>query len=86
MEGEATTPWREFVIAVVGPLTSLALGGIAYASPGRSSRGAAVGHGGGLAYANLVVGALNLVPGLPLDGGRVLQAAGLGSHGAAHPA
>ena len=29
----------------------------------------------GLAVANLVVGALNLVPGLPLDGGRVLRAA-----------
>ncbi len=29
----------------------------------------------GLAGANLLVGALNLVPGLPLDGGRVLKAA-----------
>ena len=28
----------------------------------------------GLAGANLIVGALNLVPGLPLDGGRVLKA------------
>jgi hypothetical protein len=28
-----------------------------------------------LAFANIVVGALNLVPGLPLDGGRVLRAA-----------
>ncbi len=27
-----------------------------------------------LAGANLIVGVLNLVPGLPLDGGRVLQA------------
>ena len=29
----------------------------------------------GLAFGNLLVGALNLVPGLPLDGGRVLKAA-----------
>ena len=29
----------------------------------------------GLAFGNLLVGALNLVPGLPLDGGRVLKSA-----------
>ncbi len=75
MEGEATTPWREFVIAVVGPLTSLALGGIAYAAIDSSGDGPVRYTVAALAYANLVVGALNLVPGLPLDGGRVLQAA-----------
>jgi Zn-dependent protease len=75
MEGEATTPWREFVIAVVGPLTSLALGGIAYAAIDSTGDGPVRYTVVALAYANLVVGALNLVPGLPLDGGRVLQAA-----------
>ena len=30
---------------------------------------------GGLAFSNLVIGILNLVPGLPLDGGRVLKSA-----------
>ena len=34
-----------------------------------------------LAGANLVIGALNLVPGLPLDGGRVLRAAVWGATG-----
>ena len=28
-----------------------------------------------MAYTNLLVGVINLVPGLPLDGGRVLKAA-----------
>ncbi len=75
MEGEATTPWREFVIAVVGPLTSLAIGAIAYLAIDSTRNGPLRYTVVALAYANLVVGALNLVPGLPLDGGRVLQAA-----------
>jgi len=73
--GEARTPRAEFVIAVVGPLTSLAVGavslGLWYVLPDGLLRLAVQG----LAVANLVVGALNLVPGLPLDGGRVLRAA-----------
>lgn len=75
MEGEASTPWREFVIAVVGPLTSLAIGGLAYVAIDSAGDGPVRYTVVALAYANLVVGALNLVPGLPLDGGRVLQAA-----------
>jgi Zn-dependent protease len=73
--GEAKTPRAEFVIAVVGPLTSLAVGvaslGLWYVLPDGLLRLAVQG----LTVANLVVGALNLVPGLPLDGGRVLRAA-----------
>lgn len=74
IEGEATTPWREFVVAVVGPLTSLAIGGLAYLLVGTLDGGLIRFSIASLATANLVVGVLNLVPGLPLDGGRVLQA------------
>ena len=73
--GEAKTPRAEFVIAVVGPLTSIAVGGASaglwYVLPDGLLRMAVQG----LAVTNLLVGGLNLVPGLPLDGGRVLRAA-----------
>jgi Zn-dependent protease/CBS domain-containing protein len=75
IEGEAASPGQEFKIAVVGPLTSLGVGlaalGVAFLLPDGLTRMAV----DGLAFANLVVGILNLVPGLPLDGGRVLRAA-----------
>jgi Zn-dependent protease/CBS domain-containing protein len=74
IEGEATTPWREFTIAVVGPLTSLAVGGVGWLIVRPLDTGLIAFTIGAIAYANLVVGVLNLVPGLPLDGGRVLQA------------
>jgi Zn-dependent protease/CBS domain-containing protein len=75
IDGEAATPGQEFKIAVVGPLTSLAVGVVALllvlVVPDGLTRMAVQG----LAGANLIVGVLNLVPGLPLDGGRVLRAA-----------
>ena len=74
IEGESRRPKEEFLIAVVGPLTSLAVGavgvGLWLASPPGLLELATVG----LAGANLIVGVMNLVPGLPLDGGRVLRA------------
>ena len=75
IEAEAKKPRQEFWIAVVGPLTSLALGfaalGLWFVVPG----GLPLLVVEGLAFGNLLVGALNLVPGLPLDGGRVLKSA-----------
>jgi Zn-dependent protease/CBS domain-containing protein len=75
IDGEAETPGQEFKIAVVGPVTSIGVGlvalGLTFVLPG-GLIGMAVG---GVAFANLVIGGLNLVPGLPLDGGRVLQSA-----------
>ena len=74
IDSEARTPGQEFKIAVVGPLTSIAVG-LAALGLFLLVRDGLIGLAlGGLAGANLVVGVLNLVPGLPLDGGRVLRA------------
>jgi len=75
IEGEARRPVEEFWIAVMGPLTSLAVGGVALALHPVSPDGLVLMAVEGLAGANLLVGVLNLVPGLPLDGGRVLKSA-----------
>jgi Zn-dependent protease/CBS domain-containing protein len=63
----------EFVIAIVGPLTSLVLAGLAYvlASAIADVRASAVF--GYLAVINALLGGFNLIPGFPLDGGRVLR-------------
>lgn len=75
IESEARTARQEFWIAVVGPLTSLAVGFAALGLWFLDPTGLALVAIEGLAGANLLVGVLNLVPGLPLDGGRVLKAA-----------
>lgn len=75
IEGESRTPRQEFLIAVVGPVTSLAVGAVAFALRPVTPDGLLLMAVGGLAGANLLVGVLNLVPGLPLDGGRVLKSA-----------
>lgn len=75
IEGEARRPREEFMIAVVGPLTSIAVGLGAVALWFVTPDGLLQMAVEGLIAANLLVGALNLVPGLPLDGGRVLKSA-----------
>lgn len=68
------TPVREYLIAVAGPLTSLLLAGAGLAAMpalhGNAARYAAV-----FGLVNGLIGVLNLLPGLPLDGGRVLHSA-----------
>ncbi|GAA4745452.1 hypothetical protein GCM10023350_32850 [Nocardioides endophyticus] len=73
IEGEARKPRQEFLIAVVGPLTSLAVGVVAVGLWFVTPDGLLLVAVEGLAGANLLVGLLNLIPGLPLDGGRVLK-------------
>lgn len=84
IDGEARTPRQEFMIAVVGPLTSLAVGGAAVVLWFVTPDGLLLMAVEGLAGANLLVGVLNLIPGLPLDGGRVLKSAVWGVTGNVH--
>ncbi len=66
---EATTARDEFLIAVVGPVTSLVLAGLFWLIGQVLPTGTAL-----TAVATyLVLGAFNIVPGFPLDGGRVLR-------------
>jgi Zn-dependent protease len=75
IEKEAPTPGKEFLIAVAGPVLSLVLGGIGLVAVQALEPGT-VAHLLVLevAGANLLVGIFNLLPGLPLDGGRLVQA------------
>ncbi|WP_413756431.1 site-2 protease family protein [Streptomyces sp. MMBL 11-3] len=75
IEKESETPGREFVLAFVGPLLSLILSGVFYVALQAVEPGTVPGVLlAGLMISNLIVAAFNLLPGLPLDGGRMLRA------------
>lgn len=59
-------PQAEAPVAAAGPLANLALAALAWPLPGEIARGFAV--------VNLLLGAGNLIPLFPLDGGRILRA------------
>ncbi len=73
--GEPPAPRPDALIAAAGPLTSLAIGavcgGLAWLVGGAGLGGAALTW---LAEINLVLGVFNLLPGAPLDGGRLVRA------------
>jgi len=74
IEQEPSSPGREALISGAGPLVSLALAGVGYGLATVVPAG--LGHRliAQLFFANLVVGIFNLLPGLPLDGGRIFRA------------
>jgi Zn-dependent protease/CBS domain-containing protein len=80
IEKESPNARTEFLVAIVGPVTSVVLGVIMFwlarfaggggqATP--KTPGAAVLYW--LGYINVALGIFNLLPGFPLDGGRVLR-------------
>jgi len=75
--GEARTPDSEFKIAVAGPVMSLAIGGVCgvlYLVGSTFLPPQALALLLYFAFVNLLLMGFNLVPGFPLDGGRLLRA------------
>jgi Zn-dependent protease len=78
LEGQPARPSSEFKIAIVGPAASFLLGTILFYAAeklffGSTSHGAShvLRH---LGIVNWYLAGFNILPGLPLDGGRVLRA------------
>lgn len=84
IDGEPENPRQEFWVSVVGPLSSLAVAVVAFLAYLVESDGLIGLAFSGLAWVNLFVGIVNLVPGLPLDGGRILKAVVWGVTGDTH--
>jgi Zn-dependent protease len=70
LDREAPTPGAEALIALAGPAVSLLIGIVAFGG------GLALGVGllAWVGFVNLFLAAFNMLPGAPLDGGRVLRA------------
>jgi Zn-dependent protease/CBS domain-containing protein len=75
IELEPQTPGREFMVSAAGPVLSLVLGVIGWGLTTLVPEGS-VGWSllRQLMVANFIVGIFNFLPGLPLDGGRMLRA------------
>ncbi len=75
LENEPHSAGTEFLVAAIGPVISLIIGTaswlLAFLMSGYSALPAAILTYIGLA--NVLLGLLNLMPGFPLDGGRVLR-------------
>lgn len=76
---DSRSPGEEFMIAVAGPLTSFLLAGLFFflwfVGDGAGWSPLVVGSAAYTAVLNVVLGVFNLLPGFPMDGGRVLRAA-----------
>jgi Zn-dependent protease/predicted transcriptional regulator len=76
IEKEPTSAKMEFWMALVGPLTSACIGLICLGLSrlGGAASSPAIAMVSWLGYINLALAGFNMIPGYPLDGGRILRA------------
>jgi Zn-dependent protease len=75
IEGEPSRPRDEFAIAAAGPAVSFVLAGVCWAAATPVAPASSLGVMLSLlAWSNVVIAVFNVLPGLPLDGGRLVQA------------
>jgi Zn-dependent protease/CBS domain-containing protein len=72
MKGEPPHPKAEFRIAIAGPLSSLFLSAVFFFLS-LNTAGGVKSLFAYLAQLNMIIGIFNLIPGFPMDGGRVLR-------------
>jgi Zn-dependent protease/CBS domain-containing protein len=82
IEKDANTAKTEFLVAVVGPITSFVIGAVCISAAsamgwtlaGTVEAGVVAAILGWLGSINVLLAVFNLIPGYPLDGGRLLRA------------
>jgi Zn-dependent protease/CBS domain-containing protein len=81
IEREASDPKTEFWMGIAGPIMSVIVGGVCLGlsylagwTPGTNARTPVAAVLFWLGSINLILAAFNMIPGFPLDGGRVLRA------------
>jgi Zn-dependent protease/predicted transcriptional regulator len=82
LDRDANSAKTEFLVAIVGPITSFVIGFGCIAAARYLGFAVEAGTGGGVTAAvlgwlgsiNILLAVFNLIPGYPLDGGRVLRA------------
>jgi Zn-dependent protease len=75
-ENFTATPARSVIVALAGPAANLVLAGGAWVVLSTTSMGTVAGILTNIfMWANFVIGIFNVLPGLPLDGGRIVESA-----------